>query len=172
MRLYLPACNWVIFYDSPLDITTFEKNLEVKNWDDYSMINEIKSFMILMPNEIDLLKEKKEYDIVEFNLSISQIDKDQQKVEKMVNTKEHSVLVLAFEAYREFLFDYASRNNKHVFDVDDIDVTKLCKSFGFEFPPYVNLSPILNLDTFNEQKSKKKSFLFPDEIQKIYGGNS
>ena len=172
MRLYLPACNWVIFYDSPLDITTFEKNLEVKNWDDYSMINEIKSFMILMPNEIDLLKEKKEYDIVEFNLSISQIDKDQQKVEKMVNTKEHSVLVLAFEAYREFLFDYASRNNKHVFDVDDIDVTKLCKSFGFEFPPFVNLSPILNLDNYNESKNRKKSYLFPDEIQKIYGTNS
>ena len=172
MRLNLPPCDWAIFYDSPSDITTFEKNLEIKNWDDYSMVNEIKSFMILMPNEIDLLKEKKEYDIVEFNLSISQIDRDQQKVEKMVNTKEHSVLVLAFEAYREFLFDYASRNNKHVFDVDNIDVTKLCKSFGFEFPPFVNLSPVLNLDNYNEAKSKKKSYLFPDEIQKIYGTNS
>ena len=172
MRLNLPPCDWAIFYDSPSDITTFEKNLEIKNWDDYSMVNEIKSFMILMPNEIDLLKEKKEYDIVEFNLSISQIDRDQQKVEKMVNTKEHSVLVLAFEAYREFLFDYASRNNKHVFDVDNIDVTKLCKSFGFEFPPFVNLSPVLNLDNYNETKSKKKSYLFPDEIQKIYGTNS
>ena len=172
MRLNLPPCDWAIFYDSPSDITTFEKNLEIKNWDDYSMVNEIKSFMILMPNEIDLLKEKKEYDIVEFNLSISQIDRDQQKVEKMVNTKEHSVLVLAFEAYREFLFDYASRNNKHVFDVDNIDVAKLCKSFGFEFPPFVNLSPVLNLDNYNETKSKKKSYLFPDEIQKIYGTNS
>ena len=172
MRLNLPPCDWAIFYDSPSDVTTFEKNLEIKNWDDYSMVNEIKSFMILMPNEIDLLKEKKEYDIVEFNLSISQIDRDQQKVEKMVNTKEHSVLVLAFEAYREFLFDYASRNNKHVFDVDNIDVTKLCKSFGFEFPPFVNLSPVLNLDNYNETKSKKKSYLFPDEIQKIYGTNS
>ena len=172
MRLNLPPCDWAIFYDSPSDVTTFEKNLEIKNWDDYSMVNEIKSFMILMPNEIDLLKEKKEYDIVEFNLSISQIDRDQQKVEKMVNTKEHSVLVLAFEAYREFLFDYASRNNKHVFDVDNIDVTKLCKSFGFEFPPFVNLSPVLNLDNYNEAKSKKKSYLFPDEIQKIYGTNS
>ena len=171
MKLNLPQSDWVIFYDSPLDIKTFEKNLEIKNWNDYSMANEIKSFMILMPNEIDLLKEKKEYDIVEFNLSISQIDKDQQKVEKMVNTKEHSVLVLAFEAYREFLFDYASRSNKHAFDVDNIDVTKLCKSFGFEFPPFVNLSPVLNLDNYEEKKSKKKSYLFPDEIQKIYGNN-
>ena len=172
MRLNLPFCDWILFYDSPLDIATFEKNLEIKDWEDYSMVNDIKSFMILMPNELNLLKEKKEYDIIEFNLNLGQIDKDQQKVEKMVNAKEHYVLVSAFEAYREFLFDYASRNNKQVFNFDEIDVTKLCKSFGFEFPPYVNLSPILNLDTFNEQKSKKKSFLFPDEIQKIYGGNS
>ena len=172
MRLNLPFCDWILFYDSPLDIATFEKNLEIKDWEDYSMVNDIKSFMILMPNELNLLKEKKEYDIIEFNLNLGQIDKDQQKVEKMVNAKEHYVLVSAFEAYREFLFDYASRNNKQVFNFDEIDVTKLCKSFGFEFPPYVNLSPILNLDTFNEEKSKKKSFLFPDEIQKIYGGNS
>ena len=172
MRLNLPFCDWIVFYDSPLDIATFEKNLEIKDWEDYSMANDIKSFMILMPNELNLLKEKKEYDIIEFNLNLGQIDKDQQKVEKMVNAKEHYVLVSAFEAYREFLFDYASRNNKQVFNFDEIDVTKLCKSFGFEFPPYVNLSPILNLDSFNEEKCKKKSFLFPDEIQKIYGGNS
>ena len=169
LRLNLPSCDWVLFFDAPLDIPTFETNLEIKNWDDYSTVNDIKSFMILMPNEIDLLKEKKEYDIVEFNLNLGQIDKDQQKVEKMVNTKEHSVLVSAFDAYREYLFDYASRSNKKVFNLDNVDVTKLCKSFGFEFPPYVNLSPVLNLESIGEKPSKKKSFLFPDEIQKIYG---
>lgn len=169
LRLNLPSCDWILFYDAPLDIPTFETNLEIKNWDDYSTVNDIKSFMILMPNEIDLLKEKKEYDIVEFNLNLGQIDKDQQKVEKMVNTKEHSVLVSAFDAYREYLFDYASRSNKKVFNLDNVDVTKLCKSFGFEFPPYVNLSPVLNLESIGEKPSKKKSFLFPDEIQKIYG---
>ena len=172
MRLNLPFCDWVLFYDAPLDISTFEQNLELKNWEDYSLVNNMKSFMILMPNEINLLNEKKEYDIIEFNLNLGQIDKDQKKVEKMVNTKEHYVLVSAFEAYREFLFDYISRNNKQVFNYDEVDITKLCKSFGFEFPPYVNLSPILNYDTYNETKSKKKNFLFPDEIQKIYGVNS
>ena len=172
IRLNLPICDWVLFYDAPLDISTFEQNLELKNIEDYSLANDMKSFMILMPNEINLLNEKKEYDIIEFNLNLGQIDKDQKKVEKMVNTKEHYVLVSAFEAYREFLFDYISRNNKQVFNFDEIDVTKLCKSFGFEFPPYVNLSPVLNYDTYNETKNKKKSFLFPDEIQKIYGVNS
>ena len=172
MRLSLPLCNWALFYDCPIDIDTFERNLEIKDLDDTSLVNEIKSFMILMPTETGILKEKKEYEISEFNLNLGQIDKDQQKVEKMVNSKEHSVLVNAFEAYREFLFDYASRNNKHVFNVDEIDVSKLCKSYGFEHPPYVNLSPVLNLDNFKETKSKKKSFLFPEEIQKIYGVSS
>ncbi len=172
LRLNLPICDWVLFYDAPLDILTFENNLDINNWDDYSTVNDTKSFMILMPNELDLLKEKKEYNIVEFNLNLGQIDKDQKKVEKMVNTKEQSVLVSAFDAYREFLFDYASRSNKQVFNLDNVDVTKLCKSFGFEFPPYVNLSPVLNLDTLNENTSKKKNFLFPDEIEKIYGVSS
>ena len=172
MKLNLPVCDWILFYDAPSDISTFESNLEINNWDDYSTVNDIKSFMILMPNEIDLLKEKKEYDIVEFNLNLGQIDKDQQKVEKMVNTKEHSVLVSAFDAYREFLFDYASRSNKQVFNLENIDVTKLCKSFGFEFPPFVNLNSLLNLESLNEKNSKKKSFLFQDEIEKIYGTSS
>ena len=169
MRLSLPVCDWVLFYDAPSDILSFENNLVVGEWEDHSMVNDIKSFMILMPNEINLLKEEKEYDISEFNLNIGQIDKDQQKLEKMVNTKEYNVLIAAFDAYREFLFDYASRNNKKVFNVDDIDVTKLCKSFGFEFPPYVNLSTVLSLDSYNETKSKKKNYLFPNEIRKIYG---
>ena len=172
MRLSLPICDWVLFYDAPPDILTFENNLELKEWEDYSTVNDIKSFMILMPNELNLLKEDKEYDITEFNLNLGQIDKNQQKLEKMVNTKEHSVLVSAFEAYREFLFDYAARSNKKIFNIDDIDVTQVCKSFGFEFPPYVDLSTVLNLDSYNENKNKKKSYLFPDEVQKIYGINS
>ena len=167
MKLNIPLCDWILFYDSPEDIETFEENLEInceKNL--INKISEIKAFMILMPNEVDLLKEKKEININEFNLNIGSIDKDQEKVEKMVNTKQQNVLVNAFEAYKEFLFNYASRNNKEIFNIDDIDVTKLCKSFGFKHPPYVNFSSLLN---YEEKKKNKKNFLFPDEIEKIYG---
>lgn len=98
------------------------------------------------------------------------IDKDQEKVEKLVNTKQQNVLVNAFDAYKEFLFNYASRSNKDIFNLDNIDVSKLCKSFGFKFPPYINFSSLMNYESIsNEKKNKKKSFLFPEEIEKIYG---
>ena len=172
MQLDIPLCDWILFYDAPEDIETFETNLEIVYNKKYTNnISDMKAFMILMPNEVDLLKEKKEYNIIEFNLNVNNIDKDQEKVEKMVNSKQQDVLVKAFDAYKEFLFNYALRNNKHVFNVDNIDVTKLCKSFGFKFPPYVNFSSLVNYENNNDKKNKKKNFLFPDEIEKIYGNN-
>ena len=172
MRLDIPICDWILFYDAPIDIESFEANLVINNIDKNSLnkIEEIKAFMVLMQNEIDLLKEKKEINIIEFNLNMGNIDKDQEKVEKLVNTKQQNVLVNAFDAYKEFLFNYASRSNKDIFNLDNIDVSKLCKSFGFKFPPYINFSSLMNYESIsNEKKNKKKSFLFPEEIEKIYG---
>ena len=172
MRLDIPICDWILFYDAPIDIESFEANLVINNIDKNSLnkIEEIKALMILMQNEIDLLKEKKEINIIEFNLNMGNIDKDQEKVEKLVNTKQQNVLVNAFDAYKEFLFNYASRSNKDIFNLDNIDVSKLCKSFGFKFPPYINFSSLMNYESIsNEKKNKKKSFLFPEEIEKIYG---
>ena len=168
MKLDIPLCDWILFYDCPEDIQTFEENLEINS---NSKINDIKAFMILMPSEVDILKEKKEINIAEFNLNVGNIDKDQEKVEKMVNTKQQEVLVYAFDAYKEFLFNYVSRSNKEVFNLDNVDVTKLCKSFGFKFPPYVNFSSLNKYENINDKKNKKKNFLFPDEIEKIYGKN-
>ena len=170
MRLGTPICDWILFYDAPNDIGTFESNLEINcDKNDINKISDIKAFMILMPNEIDLLKEKKEINITEFNLSLGNIDKDQDKVEKLVNTKKQEVLVYAFDAYKEFLFNYFSRSNKDVFNLDNVDVSKLCKSFGFKYPPYVNFSSLQNYEKSNEKKNRKKNFLFPEEIEKIYG---
>ena len=168
MKLDIPLCDWILFYDCPEDIQTFEENLEINS---NSKINDIKAFMILMPSEVDILKEKKEINIAEFNLNVGNIDKDQEKVEKMVNTKKQEVLVYAFDAYKEFLFNYVSRSNKDVFNLDNVDATKLCKSFGFKFPPYVNFSSLNKYENINDKKNKKKNFLFPDEIEKIYGKN-
>ena len=129
MRLNIPLCDSILFYDSPNDIVIFEANLEINcDKNNINKINDIKVFMILMPNEIDLLKEKKEINIVEFNLSFGNIDKDQDKVEKLVNTKKQEVLVNTFDAYKEFLFNYGSRKNKDVFNFDNVDASKLCKS--------------------------------------------
>ena len=168
MHLNTPISDWIVFYDAPIDIEIFEKNLELNLSVDN--INNIKAFMILMPNEEKLLKENKNFEISKFNLNLGQIDKDQKKVEKMVNSKEHEVIVLAFESYRAFLFNYVSRDNKEIFDLNEVDVSLLCKSFGFEYPPYVNLSTALKTENIWEEKNnRKKKYLSEEEIRKIYG---
>jgi len=137
MKLDIPLCDWILFYDCPEDIQTFEENLEINS---NNKINDTKAFMILMPNEVDILKEKKEINISEFNLNVGNIDKDQEKVEKMVNTKQQEVLVYAFDAYKEFLFNYALRTNKEVFNLDNVDglddafglITMTLEDLGFK----------------------------------------
>ena len=69
-----------------------------------------------MENELDILKQKKEININEFNITVGNIDKDQEKVEKMVNTKEQNVLVLAYDAYKDFLFLNLTQRIRYLWD--------------------------------------------------------
>ena len=46
----------------------------------------------------------------------------------------------ARDAFRSYLQSYATYHNKRIFDVDNLDLAKIAKSFGFKVPPKVNLA--------------------------------
>ena len=52
----------------------------------------------------------------------------------------------AFEAYRSYLHAYASHGLRDVFDVNNLDLLKVGRSFGFKISPKVNLSKYYYLD--------------------------
>ena len=57
MKLDIPLCDWILFYDCPEEIQIFEENLEINS---NSKLNNTKAFMALMPSEVDTLKEKRD----------------------------------------------------------------------------------------------------------------
>jgi ATP-dependent RNA helicase DDX18/HAS1 len=63
------------------------------------------------------------------------------------------------EGYRAYLRSYASYSLKKIFDVNQLDLAKVGKAFGFAVPPRVNLNVIGGAGGSNgsaESKNKKK----------------
>ena len=62
-----------------------------------------------------------------------------QQLERLIE-KNYYLNRSAKEGYRAYLQAYASHSLKHVFNVNELDLQKVAKSFGFTVPPSVNLS--------------------------------
>ena len=151
LKLNLPSCSWIIFFDTPKDINEYNELIKINLKDDFS---KSKSLILLFPSEEDFIKNIAV--IKKFNYSEGKVDRDQQKVEKKVNTKNHYLYNCSIEAYRAFLFDYINRNDKIIFDIDKIDVRDLCKSFGIEHPPFVDFNKTMGSENNNKAKNNKK----------------
>lgn len=63
----------------------------------------------------------------------------QNQLEKLVE-KNYFLNKSAKEGYRSFLLSYASHALKHIFNVHELDLAAVGKSFGFSVPPRMNLN--------------------------------
>ena len=52
----------------------------------------------------------------------------------------HYLYKSAVDAYRSFLHSYVAHTLKDVYDINNLDLAKLCKAFGLASPPFVNLN--------------------------------
>ena len=85
----------------------------------------------------------------EYEFPESKLADIQDEYEKII--KERFFLAKsARDAFRSFILAYTSHVNKSVFNVNDLDIVGLAKSFGFEVPPKVCL------DAVNREKKRKK----------------
>ena len=55
-------------------------------------------------------------------------------------SKNHYLNTSARDGYRAYLQSYASYSLKKIFDVNQLDLAKVGKAFGFSVPPKVNIS--------------------------------
>jgi ATP-dependent RNA helicase DDX18/HAS1 len=60
-------------------------------------------------------------------------------LEKLVE-KNYYLHTSARDAYRSYMMAYASHSHKDIFNVHQLDVLKVAKSFGFSTPPKVQLN--------------------------------
>lgn len=72
-------------------------------------------------------------------------------MEKLIE-KNYYLHKSAQEAYKAYIRAYDSHSHKQIFDVHTLDLPKVCLSFGFQIPPYVDLSILYPL-TFTDRSA-------------------
>lgn len=147
----LPVCSWVIHYDAPQDKKEYEERLNPAEDSDYEAT---KSLLVLFDHEAELATE---LGAKLFDFSAKQIINEQKKVEKIIYNRDHYLYTCAIDAYRAFLKDYVNRKNKKIFDFSQIDVTLVCKNFGYDAPPFVNIDNlIVSVEEVKEEPKHKR----------------
>ena len=156
IKLNLPLCDWALIVNPPNNESEY---LRYFTYDTKEKYEQTKILLLLFENEKELTNSIK--NIKEYDFNVKRMPNDESKIIKLVNKKDHFLYTSAFEAYNAFLFDYAVRPNKEIFNIDEIDEVKMCKNFGFENPPYINLTSVLPVSekkALSESKQGLKRF--------------
>ena len=165
--LDIPDVDWVIQYDPPHDP---EEYLHRVGRTARGANKVGKALLMIMPNEINFIRMLQLYKIKldEFQFPEKKLAKVQEQLEKLVNKKDKFLLNLATEAYRAYIHSYNAQTDKDSFDLEKLDLLKVCKSFGLISPPFVhlNIKPTTNS---MRRKNDRKKFEFNSRHQR---GNS
>ena len=156
--LDIPDVDWVIQYDPPHDPEEYLHRVGRTA----RGANKIgKALLMILPNEINFIRMLQLYKIKlnEFQFPEKKLAKVQEQLEKLVNKKDKFLLNLATEAYRAYIHSYNAQTDKDSFNLEKLDLLKVCKSFGLISPPFVhlNIKPTTNS---MKRKNERKKFEF------------
>jgi len=156
--LDIPAVDWIVQFD-PLDDPRDYIHRVGRTARGSS--GKGKSLMFLQPNEVGFLSHLKEarVPLVEFEIPLKKIVDIQSQLEMLIgknyylNKVSQSILSPATliqvvndvsqsakDGYRAYLQAYGSHSLRSVFNVNELDLKKVAKSFGFPTPPRVDIS--------------------------------
>ena len=156
--LDIPDVDWVIQYDPPHDP---EEYLHRVGRTARGANKLGKALLMILPNEINFIRMLQLYKIKldEFQFPEKKLAKVQEQLEKLVNKKDKFLLNMATEAYRAYIHSYNAQTDKDSFDLEKLDLLKVCKSFGLISPPFVhlNIKPTTNS---MKRKNERKKFEF------------
>lgn len=136
--LDIPEVDWIVQYDPPDDPKEYIHRVgrTARGIDGRG-----HALLILRPEELGFLRYLKQAKVPlsEFEFSWSKISDIQSQMEKLIE-KNYYLHKSAQEAYRAYIRAYDSHSHKQIFDVHTLDLPKVCLSFGFQIPPYVDLN--------------------------------
>ncbi|XP_069717613.1 ATP-dependent RNA helicase DDX18 isoform X2 [Phaenicophaeus curvirostris] len=136
--LDIPEVDWIVQYDPPDDpkeyIHRVGRTARGINGRGHALL-------ILRPEELGFLRYLKQarVPLSEFEFSWSKISDIQSQLEKLIE-KNYFLHKSAQEAYKAYIRAYDSHSLKQIYDVNNLDLTKVSLSFGFKVPPYVDLN--------------------------------
>lgn len=134
--LDIPAVDWILQFDP----ATEPKEYIHRVGRTARGASKGKALLFLLPKELGFLKylAHAKIPLNEYQFPDNKIANVQAQLEKVV---QHNYFLhqSAREAYRAYVQAYAQLTMKHVFNVHDLDLLGVAKSFGFTHPPKVQL---------------------------------
>ena len=100
-----------------------------------------KALLFLFPTELGFLRylKKKKVPLNEYEFPQNKLSNIYSLFEKLIG-KNYYLNKGAKDAYRSFLQAYASHKLKDIYNVNNLDLLKIARSFGLDVPPKVHLS--------------------------------
>ena len=159
--LDIPAVDWIVQFDPPDDPRDYIHRVGRTA---RGATGTGKSLMFLQPNEVAFLGHLKEarVPLVEFEIPPKKISDIQSQLEQLIGKNYYLnkvrfadifnspfkqqwfandiLLQSAKDGYRSYLQAYASHSLRSVFNVNQLDLKKVAKSFGFSVPPRVDIN--------------------------------
>jgi ATP-dependent RNA helicase DDX18/HAS1 len=150
--LDIPQVDWIIQYDPPDDPKEYihrvgrtARGLQGRG----------RALLFLLPSELGFLKYLRQHKVPlnEYEFPQNKIANVQSQLEKLIE-RNYYLHMSSKEAYRAYLMAYASHSHKDIFNVHDLDLQKVAKSFGFSVPPKVQL----NLSHAGDREQQRRSY--------------
>eukprot|EP00834_Sanchytrium_tribonematis_P000729 NODE_14_length_51535_cov_1.125049.p7 type:complete len:514 gc:universal NODE_14_length_51535_cov_1.125049:29534-27993(-) len=134
--LDIPVVDWILQYDVPSDPRDYIHRVGRTARAGKSG----SALMLLIPSEVGFLKYLKESKVSlnEYEFPPNKLANIQDQLEQLIS-KNYYLNKSAKEGFRSFVQAYASHSLKDIFDVHELDLAAVAKSFGFDSPPSVNL---------------------------------
>ncbi|KAF2719695.1 ATP-dependent RNA helicase HAS1 [Polychaeton citri CBS 116435] len=136
--LDIPAVDWIVQFDPPDDPRDYIHRVgrTARGKDGTG-----KSLMFLQPSELGFLSHLKEAKVplVELEIPPKKILDIQSQLEMLIG-KNYYLNKSAKDGYRSYLQAYASHSLRSIFNVNNLDLVKAAKSFGFTTPPRIDLN--------------------------------
>ncbi|CAG8631863.1 4379_t:CDS:2 [Funneliformis mosseae] len=135
--LDIPAVDWIIQYDPPDDPRDYIHRVGRTA----RAGGQGKSLLFLLPNELGFLRYLKHAKVPlnEYQFPANKIANVQSQLEKLVE-KNYYLHESARDGFRSYLMSYTSYSLKSIFNVNNLDLQKVGKAFGFKVPPKVHIT--------------------------------
>ncbi|KAG5639310.1 ATP-dependent RNA helicase [Sphagnurus paluster] len=131
--LDIPRVDWIVQYDPPDDPRDY-----IHRVGRTARAGKVgKSLLFLLESELGFLRYLKQAKVPlnEFSFPADRIS----NLEKLLQ-KNYFLHQSAKDGFRSYLQAYASYSLKKIFDVNQLDLVKVGKAFGFAVPPRVNVN--------------------------------
>ncbi|CAG8436293.1 3033_t:CDS:2 [Diversispora eburnea] len=135
--LDIPAVDWIVQYDPPDDPRDYIHRVGRTA----RAGGQGKSLLFLLPGELGFLRYLKNAKVPlnEYQFPENKIANVQSQLEKLVE-KNYYLHQSARDGFRSYLCSYASYSLKSIFNINNLDLQKVGKAFGFQVPPKVNIT--------------------------------